>query len=446
VTSKRAAVDANNRRKTEATGSHRSNGAGTKRPDHYQPAVATGWYGRDGGGLLGKYDNVRRYWENQATRYALHDFIGPLVARKRRSLSRIRVLDLGAGSGEGYEILASLKKPGDTWRSKEIDVMPSDILGFYKGLDISPAMVEQGRRTYDGFPKVHFEAADLSEGLGPARDDPPYDIYFSSYGSLSHLRDKELERLVTDLCAHLQGSAIFVADLLGRYSFEWQCYWNRPGVDESNMRQYSMSYLYPAEMLDQIEAERFPMRYWAAEEFDRFLTEAVNRAGAQVAKRQFRDRSVLVGRHMSTGEFNPQAQPIRDAVNRLHEINHRTDLSSLIFDYTATAGFEKLNAFFDRFQMAWNAVVYAAIEALDNWDQPDLLRQQPSKEYPKVVRESIRTIRDVVRNLHWFRMGDPRANVVEPQLGYILRNLEMDFQEGIGAAHGLLATYEIQKP
>lgn len=424
----------------------RRNGAKAKRADHYKPAVATGFYGRDGGGLLGKYDNVRRYWENQATRYALHDFIGPLVARKRRSLSRIGVLDLGAGSGEGYEILASLKKPSDTWTSKELDVMPSDILGYYKGIDISAAMVEQGQQIYSSFPKVHFAQADLADGLHAVADDAPYDIYFSSYGSLSHLRDQEFERLITDLCAHFQGSCIFVADLLGRYSFEWQCYWHRPGTDESNMRQYSMSYLYPAELIDQIDVDRFPMRYWAAEEFDRFLTEIVTRAGARVVKRQFRDRSVLVGRHMSTGEFNPNAQPIRDAVNRLHEINHRTDLSSLIFDYTAVPGFDKLNAFFDRFQMAWNAVVYAAIEALENWDKPDLLRQQPSKEYPKVVRESIRTIRDVVRNLHWFRMGDPRANVVEPQLGYILRNLEIDLQQGMGAAHGLLATYELQKP
>ncbi len=95
--------------------------------------------------------------------------------------------------------------------------------------------------------------------------------------------------------------------------------------------------------------------------------------------------------------------------------------------------------------MAWNAVVYAAIEALDHWDQPEWLRREPPEEFPEPVRESIRTIRNVIRNIQWFRMGDPRANVLEPQLGYILRNLEMDLQRGLGAAHGLLAVYEIQK-
>ncbi|NIM48400.1 MAG: class I SAM-dependent methyltransferase, partial [Gemmatimonadales bacterium] len=69
----------------------------------------------------------------------------------------------------------------------------------------------------------------------------------------------------------------------------------------------------------------------------------------------------------------------------------------------------------------------------------------PPEEYPDPVQGAIRTIRNVIGNVQWFRMGDPRANVVEPQLGYILRNLEMDLQKGLGAAHGLLAVYELQK-
>jgi hypothetical protein len=40
-------------------------------------------------------------------------------------------------------------------------------------------------------------------------------------------------------------------------------------------------------------------------------------------------------------------------------------------------------------------------------------------------------------------MGDPLANIVEPQLGYILRNLESDLQQGLGAAHGVLAIFEL---
>lgn len=411
----------------------------------YETAVHEGFYKRDRRGLHGKYDNVRRYWEDQVTRYSLHASIEPLVRRKRRTLSRIRVVDLGAGAGEGYEILTSLKKRAENLASREVDVLPGDILGHYKGLDVSEAMVSQGNRIYASDPKVEFMVGDLTDGLASVIDDDPYDIYFSSYGSLSHLADEEFTSLVQDVCEHMDGSCVFVADLIGRFSYEWQRYWAE-GKDERNMRQYSMSYLYPEEMIEEVEVERFPLRYWGADEFDEFFTGVVEAGGAKVHRRQLWDRSVLVGRHMNTAEFNEHATPIRDTVNSLHEFDRRTDLGDLLFDYMPHPEFPNLNVFFEGFQMAWNAVVYAAIEALERWDEPDWLKQSPPKDYPGPVQEAIKTIRDVVRNVKWFRMGDPRANVVEPQLGYILRNLEMDLQQGLGAAHGLLAVYELTRP
>lgn len=412
---------------------------------NYESAVASGFYQRDGGGLHGKFDNVRRYWEDQISRYALHDFVGPAVEQKRRELARLRVLDLGAGSGEGYEILTSLKKQGASLASKEVDVLPADMLGSYFGLDISPAMVSQGQKIYEGDPKVEFAVADLSQGLGVAAQNSPYQIYFSSYGSLSHLRDDELACLIGDICEHFEDRSIFIADVVGRYSFEWQCYWGEPGNDENNMRQYSMSYLYPPEMVDKIEVQRFPLRYWGADEFDHFVASVARDKGVEISKKQIWDRSVLVGRHMNTAEFNRHAQPIRAAVNSLHEFNRRTDLEQLIFDYSPHPDFPELNEFFERFQMAWNAVVHEAIAALEHWNDRDWLSQEVPHMYPDVVDEAIHTIRNVVRNMEWFRMGDPRANVIEPQLGYVLRNLEMDLQQGLGTGHGLLAIYEFVK-
>jgi SAM-dependent methyltransferase len=233
----------------------------------YDSAVANGFYDRDAVGLHGKYDNVRRFWEDQITRHALLGFAQRLVARKRRELARIRVLDLGAGSGEGYEVLTSLRAGGDRLDSRPTNVVPSDILGYYKGIDISPAMVRQGQKLHFDNPKIDFKVGDLSRGLGSTRSDAPYDLYYSSYGSLSHLKDPDLERLITDIYEHSEESCIVVADLIGRYSYEWQCYWPQPGVDQTNMRHYSMSYLYPEEMLPKITVERFPVRYWGAGPF-----------------------------------------------------------------------------------------------------------------------------------------------------------------------------------
>jgi len=43
-------------------------------------------------------------------------------------------------------------------------------------------------------------------------------------------------------------------------------------------------------------------------------------------------------------------------------------------------------------------------------------------------------------------MGDPRANVIEPQLGYALRRLELGLQRGMGTGHGLMGIFEVKKP
>ena len=43
------------------------------------------------------------------------------------------------------------------------------------------------------------------------------------------------------------------------------------------------------------------------------------------------------------------------------------------------------------------------------------------------------------------RIGTPRASLVEPQLGYCLRELEMGLQKGLGCGHGLVAIFEIIK-
>lgn len=410
---------------------------------NYAAAVAAGAYERETGGLFGKYDNVRRFWEDQINRYTLGSFLAPLVAAKSRGLSRMRVLDLGCGAGEGYEILANVNRKTASLADKEADMLPPHMIGCYRGVDLSSAMIEKARQNYAGNPKLSFETADLNEGLPVSKEDPSYDIYFSSFGALSHLEDEALARLIGDICGHMGGRAVFVADMVGRYSYEWQCYWGEGTGGEGCMRPYSMSYIYPPEARSHEQVEVFPLRFWGGAELLGFVTETCARHGVRIKRHGLHDRSILVGRHMNTAEFNPLAQPIREAVCSLHEFNVRTDLSRLLFDYVPLAGYPELNEFFEQFQMAWNAVVYGCMEALENWQNPEKLKEDPPKEYPQVVREAISTTRAVVRNLNWFRMGDPLANIVEPQLGYVLRNLESDLQKGLGAAHGLLAAFEL---
>ena len=49
----------------------------------------------------------------------------------------------------------------------------------------------------------------------------------------------------------------------------------------------------------------------------------------------------------------------------------------------------------------------------------------------------------VVRAAAGTNIGTPRTSLVEPQLGYCLRELEIGLQKGLGCGHGLVAILEM---
>jgi len=54
-------------------------------------------------------------------------------------------------------------------------------------------------------------------------------------------------------------------------------------------------------------------------------------------------------------------------------------------------------------------------------------------------------MRLVIEGVGWLSLGLPRENIIEPQLGYALRHLEMRLQQGLGCAHGLVGIFEVDK-
>ncbi len=382
---------------------------------------------------------MRRYWEDELTGLVVRDALEGLLLEKKRALERLRILDLGCGSGEGYELLTNIRRRTSGVETTNSLLVTPELVGLYLGIDISQAMVEQGREIFKGNGKVVFEPGDLREGLPAATGTGPFDLYFSSYGSLSHLNDEELENLMTGIAKHAGGHALVVLDLLGKFSYEWQDEW---GIETLNqMRNYSMAYLCPDGQTGDKEIECFPMRYWSQQELEQLLGRVSQRSGRNVNLRRSFDRSILVGRHMDTGLYNPKVPALRRAVNMLHESNHRTDLRDLLFDYHAKPGFDEANRFFEKLQMAWNLVVSYCIDRLSS-DQMDP-EHKNLDAFLEPVAGAVKTIARVINNVRWMRMGDPRANIIEPQLAYALRSLETGFQQGKGYAHGLIGVVEI---
>ncbi|MGP0128495.1 MAG: hypothetical protein ACTMUB_04270 [cyanobacterium endosymbiont of Rhopalodia musculus] len=82
-------------------------------------------------------------------------------------------------------------------------------------------MVEKEQVLFADHPHVRFKQADLSEGLGDLKiTEAPFALYFSSYGSLSHLARKDLVHLLQDICHQGRHGSLVVMDLIGRYSIE----------------------------------------------------------------------------------------------------------------------------------------------------------------------------------------------------------------------------------
>jgi len=324
-------------------------------------------------------------------------------------------------------------------------------LGLYKGVDLNEDLLRQADDHYGHQPKVTFEQADFTEGLPMGKDDAPFDLYFSSYGTSSHHNDDEtMIQLLTEIVERTPRYAVVVCDWLGRYSYEWQSLWTHETGALLNM-DYVVSYIYEKEEREakRDELQHLLLRLMSKEEAMAIFREAERRTKTKLNLLALYDRSVLTGRHMDTGDYNPHAQALRQQVNSLHEDNVRTDLNQLLMDYSPKEGFPFLNDYFEGIQMAWNTLIQTTMVLLETFDSDKGIYLDPppapSPAAPEPLREMIERMKRVIQGIGWLNIGLPRENIIEPQLGYALRNVITRMQQGIGAAHGLVGVLEIEK-
>ena len=416
----------------------------------YSEAVRSGLYAKQSG-LTGKYDNVRRYWEDETTRMFLRPRLLNLLKRSKGRMRRVRIMDLGCGSADGYELLGGIRYRDPDLQAYEVDLLTPDVFGLYKGIDLNEDLLKQARALYGHNPKLVFEQADFTKGVPLAPDETSYDLYFTSFGTMSHHnQDATAVRLLADIAGRVQHYAVIMCDWLGRYSYEWQTLWTHDVKKNRNM-DYVVSYIYEKEEREarRAELQHLNLRLMSRSEVEQIIAQASKRAGVAIRPLVFFDRSTFVGRHMDTQEYNPHSQPIRKAVNSLHEANLRTDLSTLIVDYVPKPGFDFLNDYFEHLQMCWNRLVYYTMDLLLAFDPKEerFLRKVPPvpASYPEPLRDMMERMRHVVEGVGWMHVGLPRENIIEPQLGYALRQLVMSLQDGQGCAHGLVGIFEVDK-
>jgi SAM-dependent methyltransferase len=409
-----------------------------RKTEFYETAVRLGFYGADSSGLTGKKDNVRKYWEDIVIKLSVRPFVERLLERKES----IRVIDLGSGSGEGVELLTHIPV-SDALRSVDKPfLLDRDAIGSYVGLDISPGMVEQGQINYADWPNARFAEADLAKGF-PLLDQEPFDLYFSSYASLSHLTPTQLSRLIRDITEHVCRRAYLVLDLMGRFSPEWPGYWatNRP-----RMLPYNMGYLFHSQGRQHRQVDSHNVCYWAAGDLKTFIDSLSAVPGKSVRIVELRDRSVLVGRHIDTGSFNGQPRWIRNAVNRLFHRDYRGSVSELLVDVSFVDEYRSARPeAWERIELhreQWNTVIrfVDALARSGNGAVREALEQAPAG-----VADDLKLLEWLHRNAARFPVVDFWASVMGPQIACVLRNLELSLPEGLGCGHGLLCILEISE-
>jgi len=399
---------------------------------NYARAVAVGGYNSNKGGLRGKHDNVRVFWEDQTRRKLVRPHLEAL--RTELGIRPVRVLDLGCGAGQGFDLLTQIERNPRSVELHHDWILPAEDID-YTGVDLSEDMVEKGRENFAGCDNIRFFQGDLNEGLGALRKEPPFDIYFSSYGSFSHLSARRLHGLLSEIVEHARPGALIVLDLNARYSIEWPGYWNAR-AESGKVRDYTMNYLYLGDPAAMAAAEHFPLRFWTGEEV-RDLVASVGSSDGGLEVKELIDCSVLVGRHVDTREYNPELKPWRGLVNSLHQDFIRTDLSKLRIDPDIAGRHRIVTPFLQTLIAAWNTLIDFTRLRLKH--PVGLFDLKAWTEYPPCLQFALTGMDRVIADAQWMHYGDPRANFIEPQLGYMLRNLELNLQRGLGCGHALLA-------
>ena len=349
-------------------------------------------------------DSVKIEWEEPFSCFVFKQAIKLFDKTKK---DKLRVLDVGSGTGDGYVLLSKLFLEDQEISNYQLD---------YFGIDISPQMVKTANDLYADENHVKFECTDIRT----TNFTEAFDIYLSCGVPYSHLTNEELHKalkmIVTNICKHRSRCAVIV-DVLGRYSIEWTPKWGQSRWD------YAMSFFE-----SEGHAEPTWMSFYSHEHLKEIMKKVADDVGCPVEKFEFFDRSIIVGRHTSTGQFNPNLPKYRNFINSLLDPLEKTELSQLIFQVELNSAPEHILEFFKKFSGWWNLLVSQAGAILGESIEAELV------ELPLEVRGFKAEVEKELQQIsekHLYR------EKVELMLAEVLRKLEATQQPGYGVGHDL---------
>ena len=229
--------------------------------DAYDKALESGQYQKPDG-LRGKYDNVRRFWEDEELGLYLRPYLERLVARKKERGERLRIMDLGCGSGDGLEFITSISSKSLISEPARKVIGP-DMLELYQGIALNEGLLRQAHAIYSSRPNVAFTQSDFH--ACDFSSEEPHDLYLANYGTLSHNTDEQTIELLSNIARHSQDGALIMVDWLGRFSYEWQTLWTRD-LESNQWIDYIISYIYSDGEGAEQQLPHFPLRIMGRQE------------------------------------------------------------------------------------------------------------------------------------------------------------------------------------
>jgi SAM-dependent methyltransferase len=244
-----------------------------------------------------RLDYVKLHWERPQFEAILYDSIAWLF--RGITHPELHVVDIGAGAGEGFELIRTLS-----------ECLPKTVVRYY-ALDQSQSMLSAAQSNlgrYEGcVASLRFLCADVREfDFSPVKAN----LFLSIGVPYSHLEETEmvivLERIFRSLETN-EFPSVVIIDVLGRYSVEWL------PLARDRRRTYTMSFF--SEVTSPPVAL---MTFYSRNDLSRIITESIS---ADMRKRlvgyNFWDRSVFVGRHTSTCLYNNQMPRMRSLINEI---------------------------------------------------------------------------------------------------------------------------------
>ncbi|MBR7671662.1 class I SAM-dependent methyltransferase [Streptomyces daliensis] len=273
----------------------------------------------------GRRDSVKQKWEEPVTHEIIATATGPVPED-----SPLRVVDIGCGGGDGLRLFT------EALPEAELD---------YHGIDIDEALLALGRDSTPEGVRALFSRGDMLYDI----PDHPADVYFSCGVPYSHLTEEELGHVLRQIFGKIRSnrtSSTVVVDVLGRYSIEWWTKWQESRWD------YRMSFFHNGE-----ESVPTPMSFWDSQSLIGCIGRASRDSSTTVNTVSFHDRSIMTGRHTTTGEFNPGLAPYRTLVNHLEDEGDDVRAHDLLFPHETPLAPSAITAFHETFRQKWNEVV-----------------------------------------------------------------------------------------